>query len=114
MKEIRFFYAPDVAVDAELPVDEAAHCLRVLRLQAGDEIRLTDGKGMFYKAEITTATGKRCLFKVLEAVPHPKEWSGHLHLALAPTKNMDRIEWLAEKATEIGFDELTFLDCRYS
>ena len=114
MKEIRFFYAPDVAVDAELPADEAAHCLRVLRLQAGDEIRLTDGKGMFYKAEITTATGKRCLFKVLEAVPHPKEWSGHLHLALAPTKNMDRIEWLAEKATEIGFDELTFLDCRYS
>jgi 16S rRNA (uracil1498-N3)-methyltransferase len=91
MKEIRFFYAP-----------------------AGDEIRLTDGKGMFYKAEITTATGKRCLFKVLEAVSHPKEWSGHLHLALAPTKNMDRIEWLAEKATEIGFDELTFLDCRYS
>ena len=114
MKEIRFFYAPDVAADAELPADEAAHCLRVLRLQAGDEIRLTDGKGMFYKAEITTATGKRCLFKVLEAVSHPKEWSGHLHLALAPTKNMDRIEWLAEKATEIGFDELTFLDCRYS
>ena len=95
MKEIRFFYAPDVAADAELPADEAAHCLRVLRLQAGDEIRLTDGKGMFYKAEITTATGKRCLFKVLEAVSHPKEWSGHLHLALAPTKNMDRIEWLA-------------------
>lgn len=114
MKEIRFFYAPDVATDAELPADEAAHCLRVLRLQAGDEIRLTDGKGMFYKAEITTTTGKRCLFKVLEADPHPKEWSGHLHLALAPTKNMDRIEWLAEKATEIGFDELTFLDCRYS
>ena len=97
-----------------MPADEAAHCLRVVRLQAGEEIRLTDGKGMFYKAEITTATGKRCLFKVLEAVPHPKEWSGHLHLALAPTKNMDRIEWLAEKATEIGFDELTFLDCRYS
>ena len=114
MKEIRFFYAPDVAVDAELPADEAAHCLRVLRLQAGDEIRLTDGKGMFYKAEITTATGKRCLFKVLEAVPHPKEWSGHLHLALAPTKNMDRTEWFAEKATEIGFDELTFLNCRFS
>ena len=51
MKEIRFFYAPDVAVDDELPADEAAHCLRVLRLQAGDEIRLTDGQGMFYNAE---------------------------------------------------------------
>ncbi len=75
MKEIRFFYAPDVAADAELPADEAAHCLRVLRLQAGDD-RLTDGKGMFYKAEITTATGKRCLFKVLKPFRIPRSGAG--------------------------------------
>ena len=52
--------------------------------------------------------------RILETlVPEPL-WRGHLHLAMAPTKNMDRIEWFAEKATEIGFDELTFLDCRFS
>ena len=114
MKEIRYFYAPDIASSLELPADEAAHCLRVLRLQDGDEIYLTDGNGMVYRAEIATATGKRCLFRILEGGPHPKEWGGHLHLAVAPTKNLDRMEWMAEKATEIGFDELTFLDCRFS
>lgn len=114
MKEVRYFYAPDVATSNELPTDEAAHCLRVLRLQTGDVIHLTDGRGGFYKAEISTATGKRCLFNVLEQQQPGKEWNGHLHLAVAPTKNIDRIEWLAEKATEIGFDELSFLNCRYS
>ena len=114
MKEIHVFYAPEAGEVQELPAEEAAHCVRVLRLQSGDEIRLTDGKGTFYRAEITTATGKRCLFRVLESWPQAKEWTGHLHLAVAPTKNMDRMEWLAEKATEIGFDELTFLDCRFS
>lgn len=114
MKETRFFYAPDAATNPELPADEAAHCVRVLRLQPGDGILLTDGKGHLYQAEITTATAKRCLFRVLQESTPPKEWSGQLHLAMAPTKNMDRIEWMAEKATEIGFDELTFLDCRFS
>lgn len=114
MKEVRYFYAPDIASSNELPAEEAAHCLRVLRLQAGDEIHLTDGCGGFYRAEITTATNKRCLFDVIEEQHPEKAWHGHLHLAVAPTKNNDRIEWLAEKATEIGFDELTFLNCRYS
>ena len=114
MKEIHTFYVPEADSATELPAEEAAHCLRVLRLQAGDEIRLTDGNGSFYRAEIAETTGKRCSYRVLEACPHGRKWQGHLHLAVAPTKNMDRTEWLAEKATEIGFDELTFLDCRYS
>lgn len=114
MKEIHVFYAPEAGEVQELPAEEAAHCVRVLRLQPGDEVRLTDGNGYFYRAEITMATGKRCLFRVLESWPQAKEWTGHLHLAVAPTKNMDRMEWLAEKATEIGFDELSFLDCRFS
>lgn len=114
MKEVRSFYVPDARDCNELPVEEAAHCLRVLRLQEGDEICLVDGKGFFYKAEITTATGKRCLFKVLEEEQPEKTWNGHLHLAVAPTKNIDRVEWFAEKATEIGFDELTFLQSRNS
>ena len=107
-------YTPDIAVTCEMPEEEAAHCLRVLRLGVGDEVMLTDGKGCFYKAVISAATGKRCQVKVTETIEQEPLWNGHLHLAMAPTKNMDRIEWLAEKATEIGFDELSFLNCRYS
>lgn len=108
------FYTPDIAVSPELPEEEAGHCLRVLRLGIGDEVMLTDGKGYFYKAVISAATGKRCQVKVVETIRQEVFWNGHLHLAMAPTKNMDRIEWFAEKATEIGFDELTFLNCRFS
>ena len=108
------FYTPDIQSQAELPEEEAAHAVRVLRLQTGDEVTLTDGKGNFSRAEISTATTKRCLVNILETIPQAPLWSGHLHIAMAPTKNMDRTEWFAEKATEIGFDELTFLNCRFS
>ncbi|WP_281643887.1 16S rRNA (uracil(1498)-N(3))-methyltransferase [Bacteroides zoogleoformans] len=108
------FYTPDIRTCAELPEEEATHAIRVLRLQAGDKVTLTDGKGNFYCAEITIATHKRCLVHILETLPQPPLWEGHLHIAMAPTKNMDRTKWFAEKATEIGFDELTFLNCRFS
>lgn len=108
------FYTPDIQTRAELPEEEAAHAVRVLRLQEGDEVTLTDGTGNFYRAEISAASNKRCLVNILETLPQEPLWTGHLHLAMAPTKNMDRTEWLAEKATEIGFDELTFLNCRFS
>ena len=108
------FYTPDISTSLELPEEEAGHCLRVLRLGIGSEIMLTDGKGSFYKAVISAATNKRCQVQILETIPQESFWKGHLHLAMAPTKNMDRIEWFAEKATEIGFDELSFLNCRFS
>lgn len=108
------FYTPDIATNPELPEEEAGHCLRVLRLTIGDEVMLTDGKGSFYKAVISAAGGKRCQVKVTEVLPQEKGWNGWLHIAMAPTKNMDRTEWFVEKATEIGLDELTFLNCRYS
>lgn len=112
MKEERFFYDPEVS--GELPKEEAHHALKVLRLGAGDEIRLMDGQGTFYRATITAATGHRLLYQIDEAEPQQPAWKGHLHLAMAPTKLMDRVEWFAEKATEIGFDELSFLDCQFS
>lgn len=108
------FYTPDIQKRNELPEEEAQHCARVLRLGVGDEITLTDGKGYFYQAEITAASSKRCLVSIRETVFQELLWPCHLHIAMAPTKNMDRNEWFAEKATEIGFDELTFLNCRYS
>ena len=114
MKETRFFYVPDAAEGSELPEDEAKHATRVLRLTVGDELLLMDGNGSFYRAEITVATGHRCLYKILETMPQERAWEGHIHLAMAPTKLNDRTEWFAEKATEIGMDELSFLDCRFS
>ena len=111
---MHLFYTPDIATTLELPQDEAAHALRVLRLTEGAEVMLTDGKGSFYRAEIDVISGKRCYMRIVETITPEPMWKGHLHLAMAPTKNMDRIEWFAEKATEIGFDELTFLDCRFS
>lgn len=114
MKEIRFFYVPNAAHEEELPQEEATHALRVLRLKAGDEVNLMDGVGNFYQAEVTLATNKRCLYAIKEVLPQLSAWHGKVHLAIAPTKMMDRIEWMAEKATEIGFDELSFLNCKFS
>ncbi len=108
------FYTPDILRNPELPEEEAQHCTRVLRLGVGDNITLTDGKGNFYKAEITVANSKRCLVAITETIHQNSLWPCHLHIAVAPTKNMDRNEWFAEKATEIGIDELTFLNCRFS
>ena len=114
MKEVRFFYVPDAANVNELPEEEAQHAVRVLRMGMGDELMLMDGQGTFYSSTITESSKKRCLYHIEETIPQPRQWQPHLHLAVAPTKNMDRMEWLAEKATEIGFDELTFLNCRWS
>lgn len=113
MKEQRFFYTPEPQTGI-LPDDEAVHAVRVLRLTPGEEIYLMDGKGTFYSAVIDEASKKRCTYHITDTSPQPRQWGGHLHLAMAPTKNIDRTEWFAEKATEIGFDELTFLDCQFS
>jgi len=114
MKESRYFYVPDAAGQNELPPEEAMHALRVLRLKSGDEMFLMDGKGMFYRAEVTIAATKHCLYEIKEEMPQEKNWDGHIHIAIAPTKDIGRIEWLAEKATEIGIDEISFLNCQFS
>lgn len=114
MKETRYFYVPDAGEVNEMPQEEALHALRVLRLKSGDDINLMDGVGNFYHAVVTLAATKRCLYEVKEVLPQQPAWRGHVHLAIAPTKMMDRIEWMAEKATEVGFDELSFLNCKFS
>ncbi len=114
MKEERYFYVPNAHEQQELPEEEAQHALRVLRLNTGDSMVLMDGRGIFYRAEISGATKKRCLYRVMETLPQSPLWTGRLHLAMAPTKNIDRVEWLAEKATEIGLDELSFVRCQFS
>lgn len=108
------FYTPDIDHTNELPTEEAAHCARVLRMKERDYITLTDGRGRFFEAVLTLVSPKHCFFRLLHTQEPEPYWNGHLHIAMAPTKNMDRTEWFAEKATEIGFDELSFLNCRFS
>ena len=114
MKETRFFYVPEADSLQELPAEEAAHAVRVLRLEPGDNIFLTDGKGNFYEAEVTLAANHHCGYCILQRMPQPAPWWGHIHLAMAPTKMMERVEWMAEKVTEVGVDELSFFTTRFS
>lgn len=108
------FYTPDIQDDMRLPEDEAGHCIRVLRMKEGDRIRLTDGKGSFYNAVISSVSGKQCIVHIENKEVQQPLWDGHLHIAVAPTKLMDRNEWFVEKAVEIGVDEITFLKTEHS
>jgi 16S rRNA (uracil1498-N3)-methyltransferase len=99
------FYIPCVIDNpCKLGPEESWHCIKVLRLKAGDHIELTDGHGSLFKAEIEDASPKACILKILkqhkETAPN---WE--LHVAIAPTKNLARMEWLIEKLTEIGITE---------
>lgn len=114
MKEVRYFFVPNANVEKELPTEEAIHVLRVLRLKEGDEIFLMDGEGCFYQAEVSLATSKKCFYTIKQVLKQEPTWHGRIHLAIAPTKDMGRMEWMTEKATEIGFDEITFLNCKFS
>lgn len=114
MKEARFFYVPNASVGNELPDEEALHAVKVLRLTEGDEVYLMDGDGSFYRAEITLAAKKHCSYRILQHMPQQKAWEGMINIAIAPTKNIDRVEWMLEKCTEIGFDSITFIYSRFS
>lgn len=114
MKETRFFYVPDADRLRELPDEECQHAIRVLRLKEGDSMMLMDGKGTFYEAEVTMASSHHCGYEIVKTLPQQPTWNGHLHLAIAPTKMMERMEWLYEKAVEVGVDELSLLDCQFS
>ena len=114
MKETRFFYVPDADQQQELPAAEAMHAMRVLRLKSGDELFLMDGVGNYYRAVVTIAATHNCYYDIVERLPQTPQWQGHIHLAIAPTKMLDRIEWMVEKATEVGVDEITFFHSKFS
>ena len=99
MKEVRYFYVPQASLTDMLPDDEALHAIRVLRLHEQDEIVLMDGDGIFYDAVITSTKAKHCKYEIVRSMPQNKTWKGHLHLAIAPTKMMDRME----RVTLAGF-----------
>ena len=108
------FYAPNLMGSSHtLPEDESKHAVRVLRLGLGEAVELLDGRGGRYAAEVADANAKRCQLRITahEAVaPRPY----FTHIAVAPTKNIDRMEWFVEKAVEVGVERITFLRCARS
>lgn len=99
---------------ALLDEEESWHCTRVLRSRAGEMLRLIDGQGNFYEAKLELVSDKRCE-AVVTGGPFPQQKRDYrFHLAIAPTKQMDRMEWMLEKAVEIGIDEVSFVICERS
>lgn len=98
---------------AQLSIEEARHCVQVLRKRVGDSLDLVDGQGFFYKGEIMETSKKSCLVKILSQKKQSKH-NPDLKIAIAPTKNIDRLEWFLEKATEIGIDEIVPVLCTRS
>ena len=97
-----------------LDEEESKHAIRVLRKQVGDVLHLIDGRGGLYEVEILDAHPKRTVLQVLNVIQEYNKPSYNLHIAVAPTKNIDRIEWFLEKATEVGVSEITPIICEHS
>jgi len=112
---MHIFYTPEISGKTyTLDETESKHCVRVLRLEKGDEITLADGKGGWFSAEIADPNPKRCVVNVIKSELNFGKREYQIHIAIAPTKNMDRIEWFLEKTTEIGINRVTPLLCRFS
>ncbi len=112
---MQLFYAPDITTPLyTLPEEESGHCVRVLRLKEGDSLHITDGRGTLYRAEVEEAHPKRCTIRIVEEHPEWEKRPYGLSVAVAPTKNIDRIEWFVEKATECGIDRIVPILCDHS
>lgn len=110
---MHLFFVPDLTGKI-LSEEESQHAIKVLRLQSGDEIVIIDGKGGYHEAKISFPHPKKCGFEVIKSTFEFGKRPYRLHVAIAPTKNIERFEWFVEKAVEIGVDEITPLICRFS
>lgn len=111
---MQLFYCPGILRNEFfLSDEESKHCARVLRKKAGDSIHIIDGQGTYYEAALTEVTPKKCQFDIIKST-YQKKQKYHIHIAISPTKNIDRTEWFVEKAIEIGVDEISFLQTDHS
>lgn len=111
---MNIFIATIIGTKAILTPEESWHCSKVLRKKSGDRVQIIDGKGNFYDGQLESVSEKQCIAQIVAGpLPQVKK-DYYLHLAIAPTKQIDRIEWMIEKAVEIGVDELSFIQCKNS
>ena len=113
---MNLFYSKDITPTGfcTLDAEESRHAVRVLRLREGDEINVTDGRGSLYRCRIVVADDRACTVEAVEQDFSIFNSQFSSHLAVAPTKNPARMEWLVEKAVEIGVGEITLLQCDHS
>lgn len=109
----RFYIPYPIENPCMLGIEESRHCIKVLRLKTGDELELTDGQGGLYEAIIAEASPKGCLLNIIQHHKIPTQ-SWQLRIAVAPTKNLARMEWLVEKLTEIGITEFLPISSSHS
>ena len=109
-----FFYHPQAALNAHVEFDsaEATHIAKALRMKSGDVIELTNGQGGLFIAELDIV--KHHVSASVVEQKQPTDSRPQLHLGIAPTKNADRIEWLVEKAVELGVGQISLLNCSHS
>ncbi len=112
--QMHSFYCPSIINNPILSEEESNHAVRVLRLVNGDDIRIYDGIGNIYLAKITQAHHKHTICEIIDTTHIPKPRNYSVQIAIAPTKNIDRLEWFVEKVCEIGIDRITPLFCRFS
>lgn len=108
------FFAPEISKIPILPEAESQHAIKVLRMRAGDEIEITDGCGKRYMCRILDPHQKHVLVEIIDAFESPNPWSSEIIMAVAPTKHLDRIEWMVEKMVEIGVNRVVPLLCHRS
>lgn len=108
------FYAPEIEHNPVLPPEESAHAVRVLRRRPGDDIEVVDGKGFLYRCRLVSDDPRGAIVEIVERVALPKVWTPSITIAVAPTKHVDRIEWLVEKLVEIGVDRIVPVRCSRS
>jgi 16S rRNA (uracil1498-N3)-methyltransferase len=111
---MNIFYEPNIKQTLCLNEDESRHAVKVLRFAAGDFLTVVDGKGGMYKCQIKTPNDKKCEIKIVEETQNYGLRDYYIHLIIAPTKNLDRIEWMVEKCVEIGINEISFIRTRCS
>jgi 16S rRNA (uracil1498-N3)-methyltransferase len=112
---MHIFYIQNITGSiAILDETDSRHCILVLRMRRGDSVNLTDGKGGFYEGIIDSVNPRAVTVEITKNEQNYGAKDYYLHLAIAPTKNIDRFEWFIEKAAEIGIDEITPLLCQRS
>lgn len=108
------FFAPEIEINPVLPESDSQHAIRVLRMGLGDRLDAVDGRGHRFVCRILDPHPKHTLIEIVERMDMPLPWNYHISVAVAPTKNMDRMEWLVEKLVEIGVNRIVPLRCQRS